>query len=240
MNIALVGHGKMGKEIEAVALTRGHNISLIIDINNRNELTTNNLKRCDVAIEFTSPETAAANICDCLTAGVPVVCGSTGWLGRLDDVKRECEARKGAFFYASNYSVGVNIFFRINKILAGMMNTVDGYRPSMEEVHHTEKKDAPSGTAITLAEEIMSELKLLKKWVNGASEADGELPIVSLREAGVPGTHTVRYESDVDYITLSHVAKNRKGFALGAVLAAEFLKGKQGCYGMEDLLGAEG
>jgi 4-hydroxy-tetrahydrodipicolinate reductase len=237
MNIALIGYGKMGKEIEAAALTRNHHILLTVDVDNRHELTPENLKKCDVAIEFTSPHTAAGNIRRCLAAGLPVVCGSTGWLEQLEDVKRECEEQKGAFFYASNYSVGVNIFFRINKILAGMMRFADGYRPSMEEVHHTEKKDAPSGTAITLASEIMSELKLLKKWVNKTSETEDELPIVSLREPGVFGTHTVRYESEVDCITLSHVAKNRKGFALGAVLAAEFLKGKQGCYGMNDLMG---
>lgn len=236
MNIALIGYGKMGKEIEAIALSRSHRISLIIDINNRHELTPERLRGCDVAIEFTSPQTAMGNILDCFAAGIPVVCGSTGWLEHLDAVQQECEANKIGFFYASNYSIGVNIFFRINKILAGMMNIAGGYRPSLEEVHHTEKKDAPSGTAITLAEAIMSELKPLKKWVNEASGGEGELPVVSVREAGVPGTHTVRYESDVDSITLSHVAKNRKGFALGAVLAAEFLKGKQGCYGMEELL----
>jgi 4-hydroxy-tetrahydrodipicolinate reductase len=236
MNIALIGYGKMGKEIEAIALSRGHRIALTIDIDNRRELTPERLKGCDVAIEFTSPQTAADNIRDCFAAGVPVVCGSTGWLEQQEAVRRECEAKKVGFFYSSNYSVGVNIFFRINKILAGMMNAAGTYRPSMEEVHHTEKKDSPSGTAITLAEEIMSEIKSLKKWVNEASEVEGELPIVSVREAGVPGTHIVRYESDVDSITLSHAAKNRKGFALGAVLAAEFLKGKQGCYGMEDLM----
>lgn len=238
MNIALIGYGKMGKEIESEALTRNHHISLTVDVNNLHELTPENLTKCDVAIEFTSPHTAAGNIRSCLAAGVPVVCGSTGWLEQLEDVRRECEERKGAFFYASNYSVGVNIFFRINKILAGMMSHADGYRASMEEVHHTEKKDAPSGTAITLAGELMSELKLLKKWVNQASAAEGELPIVSVREPGVCGAHTVRYESDVDCITLSHAAKNRRGFALGAVLAAEFLKGRQGCFGMNDLMGS--
>lgn len=226
----------MGKEIEAAALTRGHHISLIIDIGNRHELTPENLKGCNAAIEFTSPHTAAGNVRDCLAVGVPVVCGSTGWLEQLGDVKRECEARKGAFFYASNYSVGVNIFLRLNKILAGMMSSADGYQVSMEEAHHTEKKDAPSGTAITLAEEIMSELTQLKRWVNRATGAQDELPILSVREPDVCGTHTVRYESGVDCITLSHAAKNRRGFALGAVLAAEFLQGRQGCYGMDDLI----
>ncbi|MDR3296659.1 MAG: 4-hydroxy-tetrahydrodipicolinate reductase, partial [Prevotellaceae bacterium] len=142
----------------------------------------------------------------------------------------------GAFFYASNYSVGVNIFFRINQILAAMMSSVQGYSLSMEEVHHTEKKDAPSGTAITIAELIMAELKGISKWVNTAAHADNELPIVSLREPNVPGTHTVRYNSSVDEITLTHTAKSRRGFALGAVLAAEFLQGKRGCYGMNDML----
>lgn len=237
MNIALIGYGKMGKEVAAEALTRNHHISLTVDVDNRHELTPENLKKCDVAIEFTSPHTAAGNVRRCLAAGVPVVCGSTGWLEQLEDVKRECEERKGAFFYASNYSVGVNIFLRINKMLAAMMNFAGAYRPSMEEVHHTEKKDAPSGTAVTLAEAMMSELKLLKKWVNQASDTEDVLPVVSLRKPGVCGTHTVKYESDVDYITLSHVAKNRKGFALGAVLAAEFIRGKQGCFGMNDLMG---
>ncbi len=236
MNIALIGYGKMGKEIEAIALERGHQISLIIDISNRHELTAENLQKCDVAIEFTSPETAVDNVKACFAAGVPVACGSTGWLDKMEEVKRDCTEKNGGFFYASNYSVGVNIFFKINKMLASMMNAADGYTPSMEEVHHTEKKDAPSGTAITLAEIMMAELKTLKKWINKAAEAVGELPIVSLREPNVPGTHTVRYESEVDYITLSHVAKSRKGFALGAVLAAEFMKGKKGCYGMDDML----
>ncbi len=236
MNIALIGYGKMGKEIEAIAKERGHNVTLIIDINNRQELTAENLKKCDVAIEFTSPETAVDNLKACFAAGIPVVCGSTGWLEKIEEVKRDCMEKNSGFFYASNYSVGVNIFFKINKMLASMINATDGYSPSMEEVHHTEKKDAPSGTAITLAEVIMSEINSLKKWVNKAAEAVGELPIVSVREANVPGTHTVRYESDVDYITLSHVAKSRKGFALGAVLAGEFMKGKKGCYGMDDLL----
>jgi 4-hydroxy-tetrahydrodipicolinate reductase len=236
MNIAIIGYGKMGKEIEAIAHERGHNIALIVDVNNRHDLSSENLKKCDTAIEFSSPQTAVNNVLACLAAGAPVVCGSTGWLAQLDEVKQACKACNGAFFYASNYSVGVNIFFRINQILAAMMNGVQGYSVSMEEVHHTEKKDAPSGTAITIAELIMAELEGISRWVNTAAHADNELPIVSLREPNVPGTHTVRYNSSVDEIALTHTAKNRRGFALGAVLAAEFLQGKRGCYGMNDLL----
>lgn len=236
MNIAIIGYGKMGKEIEAIARERGHDIALIVDVNNRHDLSAENLKKCDVAIEFSSPQTAVDNVLACLSAGAPVVCGSTGWLAQLDEVEQVCKANNGAFFYASNYSVGVNIFFRINQILAAMMSSVQGYSLSMEEVHHTEKKDAPSGTAITIAELIMAELKGISKWVNTAAHADNELPIVSLREPNVPGTHTVRYNSSVDEITLTHTAKSRRGFALGAVLAAEFLQGKRGCYGMNDML----
>jgi 4-hydroxy-tetrahydrodipicolinate reductase len=226
----------MGKEVEAVALSRGHQAPLVVDVDSCHELTAAGLQGCDVAIEFTTPSSAVGNIRLCFAAGVPVVCGTTGWLEQLGAVKSECAAQKGGFFYASNYSVGVNVFFRINKVLAGMMNAVAGYSASMEEIHHTEKKDAPSGTAITLAEIMLAELTALSRWVGKESRAADELPIASLRQGSVPGTHTVRYESDVDCITLSHVAKSRRGFALGAVLAAEFMKGKQGCYGMEDLL----
>jgi len=236
MNIALIGYGKMGKEIEAIALQRGHRTPLIVDVHNRHELTPENLQRCDVAIEFTSPETAVGNVKACFAAGVPVVCGSTGWLERLDEVKRDCAARRAGFFYASNYSVGVNVFFRLNRHLAKLMSAVEGYSVGVEEVHHTAKKDAPSGTAITIAEGIMGEISQLKRWVNQAQGGADELPIVSVRQDPVPGTHTVTYTSDVDAITIRHEAKSRRGFALGAVLAAEFMQGKRGCYGMEELM----
>ncbi|MDR2937781.1 MAG: 4-hydroxy-tetrahydrodipicolinate reductase [Prevotellaceae bacterium] len=236
MNIAIIGYGKMGKEIEAIAVARGYKISLTIDVNNRHELTVENLKKCDVAIEFTAPETAVNNLKACFAAGTPVVCGSTGWLEKMEEVKADCKAKNGGFFYASNYSVGVNVFFKINQYLAKLMSAVDGYSTSVEEIHHTAKKDAPSGTAITIAEGIMKEISQLKKWINEAQGAQEELPIVSVRQDPAPGTHTVTYDSDVDTITIRHEAKSRKGFALGAVLAAEFMKGKKGCYGMDDML----
>ena len=236
MNIALIGYGKMGKEIESIALQRGHRIALIVDVNNRRELTPENLQKCDAAIEFTSPETAADNVRACFAAGTPVVCGSTGWLNSIDEVRRDCAEKNGGFFYASNFSVGVNIFFKLNQYLAKLMSAADGYTTGIEEIHHTAKKDAPSGTAITIAEGIMKEISSLKRWVNQAQCGLGELPIVSVRQNPAPGTHIVTYTSDVDVITIRHEAKSRKGFALGAVLAAEFLKGKKGCYGMEDLM----
>jgi len=189
-----------------------------------------------VAIEFTTPETAVDNITACFVAGVPVVCGSTGWLAKIDEVRRDCKSKNAGFFYASNFSVGVNIFFRLNQYLAKLMSTVEGYSVGVEEIHHTAKKDAPSGTAITIAEGIMKEISQLKRWVNQAQGGTDELPIVSVRRNPVPGTHTVTYNSDVDTITISHEAKSRRGFALGAVLAAEFMRGKKGCYGMEDLM----
>lgn len=236
MNIALIGYGKMGKEIEAIAKERGHNTVLTIDINNQSDLTKSNLSKADVAIEFTTPETAVGNIEACFDAKVPVVSGTTGWLDKWECIEQARESMNGGLFYASNYSVGVNVFFKLSKYLAKMMNSLGEYSIDMEEIHHTAKKDAPSGTAITLANGIIEEVNRLKSWVNSAKVNEGELPIVSVREDPAPGTHTVTYDSDVDYITISHVAKSRKGFALGAVLAAEFMKGKKGIYSMDDLL----
>lgn len=236
MNIAIIGYGKMGREIEAIALERGHTVCLTIDLNNSHELTAENLQRCDVAIEFTSPETAVGNLKACFAAGVPVVCGSTGWLDRMEEVRGSCAERGGGFFYTSNFSVGVNVFFRLNSFLAKLMAKVDGYRVGVEEIHHTAKKDAPSGTAITIAEGIMAAMPQLGRWVNRAQAADNELSITSVRQDPAPGTHTVSYGSDIDLITIRHEAKSRKGFALGAVLAAEFMQGKRGCFGMDDLL----
>lgn len=237
LNIALIGYGKMGKAIEETAVKRGHAIVLKIDINTIEEFTKENLQRCDVAIEFTSPQSAVENILACLDAGIPVVSGSTGWLARWNEVKQKCAAMNGSLVYASNYSVGVNIFFEVNKLLARLMNQQTGYDVSMEEIHHTEKKDAPSGTAITLAEQILENLGRKKQWVNHSSISPEELSIISERIDPAPGTHKIKYSSPVDDIEIIHTAHNRQGFATGAVLAAEFIKGKKGIFTMKEVLG---
>ena len=236
MNIALIGDGKMGKEIEQIALERKHNFPLIIDINNLNDLTPENLKKVDVAIEFSRPETTVANIRSCFAAGVPIVCGTTGWLEHFDAIKSECINGDKTFFYASNYSLGVNIFFKLNQYLAKIMNNFPQYEVEMEEVHHTQKLDAPSGTAISLAKDMIHELDRKDHWqLDGQDSADA-LKINAVRRDPVPGIHTIKYDSAVDYIEMTHSAKSRKGFALGAVLAAEFIKGKKGMFSMDDLL----
>jgi 4-hydroxy-tetrahydrodipicolinate reductase len=235
MNIALIGYGKMGKAIEEIALQKGHDISLIIDLHNHEDLTKENLQKADVAIEFTNPENAANNILKCFDAEVPVVCGTTGWLDKIEAVKKSCLEKNGTFLYASNFSIGVNIFFELNKKLAELMRS-HNYNVAIEETHHTQKKDAPSGTAITLAEEIIK-LKSFKKWVNSPTKNADELSIVSHRIDPAPGTHSVKYSSDIDDIEIIHTAHNRKGFASGAVLAAEFIKDKKGIFSMKDVLG---
>jgi 4-hydroxy-tetrahydrodipicolinate reductase len=237
MVIALVGYGKMGKTIEGIALERGHSIGLKIDIDTTGSFTKENLNKCDVAIEFTGPHSAKENILKCLDAGIPVISGSTGWLESLEEVQKFCKQRNGSFLYASNFSVGVNIFFELNKKLAQLMKNQPGYDISMEEVHHTQKKDAPSGTAITLAEQILDEAPRKKKWVNDASSDTEELVIISKREDPAPGTHSIRYSSAVDDIEIIHTAHNRNGFALGAVLAAEYVKDKKGIFNMQEVLG---
>ena len=238
MNIALIGYGKMGKAIEEIALQRGHVISLKIDVNTMDQFTKENLQQCDVAIEFTGPHSAVDNIITCLiNAGLPVVSGSTGWLQRWEEVKTICNNNNGALLYASNYSVGVNIFFEVNKKLAQLMNPHTDYGVSMVEIHHTEKKDAPSGTAITLAEQIIENIGRKKQWVNKVSLSPEELPIISERIDPAPGTHMVKYSSAIDDIEIIHTAHNRKGFAMGAVLAAEFLHDKKGIFSMKDVLG---
>jgi 4-hydroxy-tetrahydrodipicolinate reductase len=237
LNIALIGYGKMGKAIEAIAVKRGHHIALKIDIETVADFTKENLQQCDVAIEFTSPHGAVENILTCLNAGIPVVSGSTGWLARWDEVKHKCEVTNGAMVYASNYSVGVNIFFELNKMLAHLMDPQTDYNVSMEEIHHTEKKDAPSGTAITLAEQILENLGRKNKWVNQAASSKEELSIISERIDPAPGTHKIKYSSAVDDIEIIHTAHNRQGFATGAVLAAEFISSKKGIYSMKDVLG---
>ncbi len=237
MKIALVGYGKMGKAIEEIALQRGHEIVLKIDVDNASDLNRENIAKADVAIEFTSPHSAFNNIMKLLEYKIPVVCGSTGWLDKLEAVEEYCLQQQGAFLYSSNYSVGVNIFFEVNKLLATLMTNQPAYEVSMTEIHHTEKKDAPSGTAVTLADQILQQIPRIKKWVNNASNNPEELEIISERVDPAPGTHSVLYSSPIDDIEIIHTAHNRTGFATGAILAAEFIFGKKGIYTMKDVLG---
>lgn len=236
MKIALIGYGKMGKEIEKIALDRGHEIVLKIDITNPEDLTIANLQKADVAIEFTVPASATANYKLCFEAGIPVVSGTTGWLEKLPEVHEQCKSLNGTFFYSSNYSLGVNIFFILNRKLAELMADQKEYKVEMTEIHHTQKLDAPSGTAITLAEGIMEKIQDKKSWVNRSTTEASELGIISEREGQVPGTHIIKYDSEVDYIEITHCAKNRKGLAFGAVLSAEFSFGKKGILSMNDML----
>ncbi|MCC7302429.1 MAG: 4-hydroxy-tetrahydrodipicolinate reductase [Bacteroidia bacterium] len=237
MNIAIMGYGKMGKEIEKVALRRGHRISVKVDEENAGSICGKDLSGTDVAIEFSTPETAVENIFKCFDAKIPVIVGTTGWMARFQDVKNRCEKEKQALFWSSNFSLGVNIFFRMNEHLARLMNGQKGYEPSMTEIHHIQKKDAPSGTAITLAEGLMKNYERKKKWINNHTEREDQLSVISLREGETPGTHIVRWQSEVDDIEIRHTAHNRSGFAIGAILAAEYMKGKTGVRGMADLLG---
>lgn len=236
MKIALFGYGKMGKEIEKIARERNNEIALIVDAHNSTSFSVSDLKKCDVAIEFSTPETAVSNIYACFDANLPVVVGTTGWLKNWDEVSQRCREKDNGLFWASNFSVGVNLFFKLNETLAKMMHSHAEYRVSMEETHHVHKKDAPSGTGITLAEGVLRNNTRLKKWVNAETDAPEALPLISKRLDEVAGTHSVKYTSEVDYIEIVHVAHNRKGFALGAVLAAEWLKDKKGIFGMNDLL----
>ncbi len=236
MKAAIIGYGKMGREIEKILIQRGHDVALIIDQDNVADLNSENLSNIDVAIEFTTPHTAYVNLKTCIEAKTPVVSGTTGWLDKFEELKGLCAEKGSALFYASNYSLGVNLMFRINKKLAEMMNKVDGYGVEIEEIHHIHKLDAPSGTAITIAEGIIDELSTVNGWVNDTTPAAGEVEIKSIREGEVPGTHTVTYESADDVLELKHTIKNRSTLAYGAVVAAEFLCGKVGLYSMDDLL----
>lgn len=236
MKIALIGYGKMGKTIEQIALERGHRIVSVIDVDNAGDFESEAFRSADVAIEFTTPATAFSNYMKCFDAGVAVVSGTTGWLDRLGEVKEKCEKEGKTFFYASNYSIGVNIFFALNRYLAKIMDRFPAYDVSMEEVHHIHKLDAPSGTAITLAEDILKEVDRKKRWTLGNGNDPAELAVRAVREGEVPGIHEIVYESEADTISIRHSAKSRKGFALGAVLAAEFTCGKKGFLGMEDML----
>ncbi len=237
MKIALIGYGKMGKAIETIALNKGHEIVLKIDIQNSQDFTEAALQKADVAIEFTGPHSAYENVKKCITWGIPVVSGSTGWLDQWIEIKDLCEVKNGTLIYSSNYSIGVNLFFELNKQLAQLMQPYNSYDVSMTEVHHTEKKDAPSGTAISLAEQILTHLGRKNKWVNSASANANELVIQSERMDPAPGTHMVKYSSEVDDIEIIHTAHTRVGFASGAVLAAEFAFEKKGIFTMKDVLG---
>jgi 4-hydroxy-tetrahydrodipicolinate reductase len=237
MNIALIGYGKMGKAIEEVAVAKGHTIILKIDVNNAHEFTKENLQTADVAIEFTSPHSAFDNVMKCLQFGVPVACGSTGWLDKWNEVKEFCNQQNGTLLYASNYSIGVNLFFELNTYLAKLMNNHKEYKVLLEEIHHTQKKDAPSGTAITLAEQVLQHITSKKQWVNHTSNNAEELEIISERIDPAPGTHKIKYQSAIDDIEIIHTAHNRVGFASGAVLAAEFIATKKGIFTMKEVLG---
>ena len=237
MKIALIGYGKMGKAIEEIAVSKGHEIVLKIDLSNTSDFTKENIQKANVAIEFTGPETAFENISKCIQWGVPVISGSTGWLDHFEKAKKLCEEKKGCLIYASNFSIGVNLFFEINKQVAALMEPYAHYDVSMTEIHHTEKKDAPSGTAISLAEQILANIGRKNKWVNEASNEASDLIIRSERIDPAPGTHSVTYDSPIDSIEITHTAHTRKGFAGGAVLAAEFANQKIGTFTMKDVLG---
>lgn len=237
MRIALIGYGKMGKAIEEIALQKGHSIVAKIDQDNIADLTTFSKANCDVAIEFTNPEAAKKNLIILLQQGVPVVSGSTGWVEELADVEALCHSLNGSFLYASNFSIGVNLFFALNEKLATIMQEQPQYHASLKEIHHTAKKDAPSGTAITLAQQITNTNSAYESWHNSAEEIKGSLPIVSEREDPAPGTHHIKYSSEVDEIEIIHTAHSRKGFAAGAVLAAEYIATRTGVFNMNEVLG---
>ncbi len=236
MKIALIGYGKMGKTIERIALERGHEIVSIIDVENLNDFDSDAFKSADVAIEFTVPQVALSNYRRAFASGVAVVSGTTGWTAELPQLKREIEDGGKTLFWTSNFSLGVNIFMAVNKYLAKIMNQFPNYDVEMTEVHHTQKLDAPSGTAITLAEGILENIDRKTSWVKEIESKSDEIAIKSIREGQVPGIHTIRYESEVDLIEITHDSKNREGLALGAVLAAEFTCGKKGFLGMNDML----
>lgn len=235
MKLALIGYGKMGKTIERIALERGHEIVSIIDVNNIDDFDSVAFRSADVAIEFTMPAVALSNYRRAFASGVAVVSGTTGWIEELPQLKKEIEDGGNTLFWSSNFSIGMSIFMAVNKHLAAIMNQFPSYNVEMTEVHHTQKLDAPSGTAITLAEGIIENIDRKNCWVKEVEAKSNELAIKSIREGLVPGIHTIRYESDVDSIEITHDAKSREGLALGAVIAAEFTQGKKGFLGMDDL-----
>ncbi|MBT8233325.1 MAG: 4-hydroxy-tetrahydrodipicolinate reductase [Saprospiraceae bacterium] len=236
LKIGLIGYGKMGKTIEKLALKRGHEIIMRISSSNVLEMNINQLDSVDVAIEFTTPESAPNNLRILAQHGVSTVCGSTAWLDYYKEICQLYKDNNTSFLYASNFSVGVNITFAVNEFLASIMNGFPSYNVSMLESHHLEKKDAPSGTAVTLAEQIINNLDYLDKWHNSSSKEKNSLPIESIREVDIKGLHTVKYTSEIDEITLKHEAFSREGFALGAIMAAEFINGKKDIYKMSDVI----
>ena len=236
MRILILGYGKMGKAIEEIAEERGHTIVHKININNTSALKFIDSNDIDVAIEFSQPDAAFENAAYCLENNIPIVSGTTGWLDRKDEVNALCEQKNGTFFYASNYSLGVNLFFKLNEILAQMMEQQQSYNSELTEIHHTEKLDSPSGTAITLAEELIKNLSSKTEWINEPSDQENVVPIISKREPNVAGTHIIKYISDVDEIEIKHTAKSRTGFALGAVLVAEWILDKKGVLSMKDFM----
>ncbi len=237
MNIAIIGYGKMGKTIERIAMSRGHHIGAIVDRDTNLSVEDLSKETIDVAIEFTNPEVAKTNLLSLADKQIATVSGTTGWLEAYEDVCNRFVQNQSSIIYASNFSVGVNVFFAINKKLASFMAEHTDYNVSMEEIHHIHKLDAPSGTAITLAEDIMQHIPQKKSWVNESNTDSDKIPIISKRHGEVPGTHTIQYTSAIDCITISHEAHSREGFAMGAVIAAEWLKGKKGVFSMQDVLG---
>ena len=235
MNIAIIGYGKMGKVIEQLAIERGHTITAKIT-SQESDFSPDLLKNSDVAIEFSIPSAAISNMNKCFDAGIPVVVGTTGWMDYFEQVSSTCKEKNGGLFYSSNFSVGVNIFFKVNQLLAKLMNGQPSYEISMEEIHHTQKLDSPSGTALTIANQILENVDRKESWIESNTPSSTEIGITAKRIADTPGTHIVTYENDIDKIEISHEAKGRKGFALGSILAAEFMVGKTGVFGMEDLL----
>ncbi len=237
MNIALIGYGRMGHEIEAAALKRGHVIKLIIDKDNTSDLNSINLKGIDAAIEFSLPSTAFQNISECLNNRIPVVSGTTGWLEKYEEAVKLCHKNNATFLHSTNFSIGVNLLFRLNSELARQMNRYSNYTVSIEEIHHTKKLDAPSGTALTIVKGITEEHKGYEKWHHGTNKEDKSVPVEAVRVGEVPGTHTILWDSEVDAISLKHESKNRKGLALGAVIAAEYISTRKGVFTMNDVMG---
>jgi len=236
LGIILIGYGRMGHEVEKVAKKRGHQVLMTIDQENQNEMTPTNLQKADVAIEFSLPDAAYNNIITCLQAGLPVVSGTTGWLDKMPQVEEYCHQYDQAFFHAANFNIGVNLFFKLNEYFARMMNNYSSYDIEVEETHHVHKVDAPSGTARKLADILLQAIGRKKNWKKETAEKPEDLAVKSIREDEVPGIHRVMYHSDFDDIEIKHSAKSREGFALGAVMAGEFLQGKQGVFSMDDLL----
>ncbi len=237
MNIALIGYGRMGHEIEQIAIARGHQISLIIDKDNTEDLCQKNIETVNVAIEFSIPEKAFENISKCLNLKIPVVSGTTGWLDNYSKAVELCRLNDTSFIHSSNFSIGVNLLFRLNTELAKQMEHYDNYDVNIEEIHHTKKLDSPSGTAISLAQGIKKQNPKYKGWCFEKDKSENMIPIKSVREGDIPGTHIVSWDSEIDTIILKHEAKNRKGLALGAVYAAEYIKSRKGVFTMNDILG---